>query len=45
MQLRHAASMAANDVYMNDPTEGEQTDPEPLMEPVEEDGDANMNGA
>ncbi|KAL0031727.1 hypothetical protein WJX79_003396 [Trebouxia sp. C0005] len=36
--------MATNDVHMQDPSEGDQTEPEPLMEAVEENGDANMDG-
>ena len=36
--------MATNDVHMQDPSEGDQTEPEPLMEEVEENGDANMDG-
>ena len=37
--------MAANDVHMQDAAEGDQTDPEPLMEAVEETGDADLDGA
>ena len=36
--------MATNDVEMQDPAEGDHAESEPLMEAVEESGDADMDG-